>query len=209
MIKGERTEQHDDLAKAALVAELETTGHATLDMPQSLTGHAVRGGIVIGSAQLVRIGVQFLSVIVLSRLLLPEDFGLVASVTPLVGLCFDVSGPWIWTGHNPASRHHAGTDLVRLLDDGGAGFELRAVSNSGQPRGGLVFSRQKTSADHNCSERTALPRQSHVRPQWIAQQAPQFPWACNIGRSWRCLRSSMRNRGCISWRTLLVVHDFI
>jgi len=83
--KGERTEQHDDLAKAALVAELETTGHATLDMPQSLTGHAVRGGIVIGSAQLVRIGVQFLSVIVLSRLLLPEDFGLVASVTPLIG----------------------------------------------------------------------------------------------------------------------------
>jgi len=85
VIKGERTEQHDDLAKAALVAELETTGHATLDMPQSITGHAVRGGIVIGSAQLVRIGVQFLSVIVLSRLLLPEDFGLVASVTPLIG----------------------------------------------------------------------------------------------------------------------------
>ena len=87
-MKGAPTGQHGDPAEAALIAELElvgTTGHPAVDMPQGLTGHAVRGGIVIGSAQLVRIGVQFLSVILLSRMLLPEDFGLVASVTPLIG----------------------------------------------------------------------------------------------------------------------------
>jgi O-antigen/teichoic acid export membrane protein len=50
----------------------------------SLSGHALRGGITIGSAQLVRIGVQLLSVVVLSRLLSPQDFGLVACVTPVI-----------------------------------------------------------------------------------------------------------------------------
>jgi O-antigen/teichoic acid export membrane protein len=53
--------------------------------PASLSGHAVRGGVVIGSSQLVRIAVQMLSVVVLSRMLLPEDFGLVAAVTPVIG----------------------------------------------------------------------------------------------------------------------------
>ncbi len=75
-------------AEAALLAEhegkedIESTGFKAIP---SLTGHAVRGGIVIGSSQLVRIGVQLLSVVVLSRLLSPEDFGLVASVTPVIG----------------------------------------------------------------------------------------------------------------------------
>ena len=53
--------------------------------PTSLSGHAVHGGVVIGAAQLVRIAVQLLSVVVLSRMLLPEDFGLVAAVTPVIG----------------------------------------------------------------------------------------------------------------------------
>ena len=74
--------------EAALVAEhakKEDIEPAGSSAPPSLAGHAVRGGIVIGSAQLVRIGVQLLSVVVLSRLLVPEDFGLVASVTPVIG----------------------------------------------------------------------------------------------------------------------------
>lgn len=75
-------------ADASIIAEhgqKEDIEPARSSAPPSLTGHAVRGGIVIGSAQLVRIGVQLLSVIVLSRLLSPEDFGLVASVTPVIG----------------------------------------------------------------------------------------------------------------------------
>jgi len=74
--------------EAALVAgheKKEDIEPAGSNAPPSLIGHAVRGGIVIGFAQLIRIGVQFLSVVVLSRLLVPEDFGLVASVTPVVG----------------------------------------------------------------------------------------------------------------------------
>lgn len=45
---------------------------------------ALRGGILTGLSQAIRIAIQFLSVVILARLLLPEDFGLVASVTPIV-----------------------------------------------------------------------------------------------------------------------------
>ncbi len=45
---------------------------------------ALRGGIATGAAQAVRMVVQFVSVVVLARLLAPEDFGLVASVGPIV-----------------------------------------------------------------------------------------------------------------------------
>ena len=45
---------------------------------------ALRGGLLTGIAQGIKIGLQFLSVIVLARLLVPEDFGLVAAVGPIV-----------------------------------------------------------------------------------------------------------------------------
>ena len=45
---------------------------------------ALRGSLVTGVSQAMKIGLQFLSVIVLARLLVPEDFGLVAAVGPVV-----------------------------------------------------------------------------------------------------------------------------
>jgi O-antigen/teichoic acid export membrane protein len=45
---------------------------------------ALRGGLVTGGAQVLRMAIQFVSVVVLARLLVPEDFGLVASVSPIV-----------------------------------------------------------------------------------------------------------------------------
>jgi O-antigen/teichoic acid export membrane protein len=54
------------------------------ELPSSLSGRALRGGMIIGTAQLIRIGVQFCSVVVLSRLLTPQDFGLVGCVTPVI-----------------------------------------------------------------------------------------------------------------------------
>ena len=45
---------------------------------------ALRGSVITGISQAVKIGLQFLSVIVLARLLVPEDFGLVAAVGPIV-----------------------------------------------------------------------------------------------------------------------------
>jgi len=54
------------------------------EIPQSLAGRALRGGMIIGTAQLIRIGLQFCSVIVLARLLSPQDFGLVGCVTPVI-----------------------------------------------------------------------------------------------------------------------------
>jgi O-antigen/teichoic acid export membrane protein len=45
---------------------------------------ALRGGLLTGGAQGIKIAVQFFSVVILARLLAPEDFGLVASVGPIV-----------------------------------------------------------------------------------------------------------------------------
>ena len=45
---------------------------------------ALKGGVVTGLSQVVKVIVSMVSVIVLARLLAPEDFGLVASVGPLV-----------------------------------------------------------------------------------------------------------------------------
>jgi O-antigen/teichoic acid export membrane protein len=45
---------------------------------------ALRGGLVTAGAQGFKIAIQFLSVVILARLLVPEDFGLVASVGPIV-----------------------------------------------------------------------------------------------------------------------------
>jgi O-antigen/teichoic acid export membrane protein len=47
---------------------------------------ALRGGLVTIGAQGFKMAIQFLSVIVLARLLVPEDFGLVASVGPIVAI---------------------------------------------------------------------------------------------------------------------------
>ena len=48
-----------------------------------LSGVALRGGAAAGIAQLVKLVVQFGSVIVLARMLEPEDFGLMAALSPL------------------------------------------------------------------------------------------------------------------------------
>jgi O-antigen/teichoic acid export membrane protein len=45
---------------------------------------ALRGGALVGGAQMVKMAVQFLSVVILSRLLIPEDFGLIASLAPVI-----------------------------------------------------------------------------------------------------------------------------
>lgn len=53
--------------------------------PQQQLGRiALRGGALTAAAQAVRMGIQFVSVVVLARMLAPEDFGLVASVGPIV-----------------------------------------------------------------------------------------------------------------------------
>jgi O-antigen/teichoic acid export membrane protein len=62
-----------------------TASLASAAQVPALGGHAVRGGVVVGTAQIIRVAVQMASVVVLSRLLPPEDFGLVAAVTPVIG----------------------------------------------------------------------------------------------------------------------------
>ncbi|MGN6584983.1 MAG: lipopolysaccharide biosynthesis protein [Rhizobiaceae bacterium] len=55
-----------------------------MDAPLQFGKVAVRGSLVTGVSQGIKIGLQFLSVVVMARLLLPEDFGLVAAVGPIV-----------------------------------------------------------------------------------------------------------------------------
>lgn len=52
--------------------------------PQSLGRIALRGGVFTAGAQAAKMVIQLLSVVILARLLAPEDFGLVASVGPIV-----------------------------------------------------------------------------------------------------------------------------
>jgi PST family polysaccharide transporter len=52
--------------------------------PLHLGRVALRGSVVTGVSQAIRIGVQFVSVAVLARLLVPQDFGLVAAVSPVI-----------------------------------------------------------------------------------------------------------------------------
>ncbi|WP_432286141.1 lipopolysaccharide biosynthesis protein [Aminobacter sp. BA135] len=51
---------------------------------QQLGRIALRGGALTAAAQAIKIGIQFVSVVVLARMLAPEDFGLVASVGPII-----------------------------------------------------------------------------------------------------------------------------
>lgn len=73
-----------DVVVAAELAPAANPFAAT-DSPPSMAADAVRGGVVVGTAQLIRMAAQMISVVALARLLVPEDFGLVAAVTPVIG----------------------------------------------------------------------------------------------------------------------------
>jgi PST family polysaccharide transporter len=63
------------------------------DTTTSYRRTASRGAYAVGLQQILRVGLQILSAVVLSRLLLPEDFGVYAMVTPIatfVGLFQDM-----------------------------------------------------------------------------------------------------------------------
>lgn len=51
----------------------------------AMRGRAIGGAIKTSAAQFIRLGVQFVSIFVLSRLLPPSQFGLLAMVAPVVG----------------------------------------------------------------------------------------------------------------------------
>ena len=57
---------------------------ATLAQP--LRAHAARGALLTVGAQIAKIGVQVLGVVVLARLLTPRDYGLVAMVLAVIGV---------------------------------------------------------------------------------------------------------------------------
>ena len=60
---------------------------AAAGTPDALLGRAaLRGGALVGATQVVKISLQFLSLIVLARLLTPYDFGTAAAAAPLFSL---------------------------------------------------------------------------------------------------------------------------
>lgn len=58
----------------------------------SMKALAVRGGLIIAMSQVVRIATQTISVVLLSRLLNPTDFGLVAAVAPFTSFAMMMQG---------------------------------------------------------------------------------------------------------------------
>lgn len=61
------------------------TDSKRFDPPDQALGRSVgKGAVVTGGAQIVKLGCQIVSVIVLSRLLQPYDFGIVAMAAPVV-----------------------------------------------------------------------------------------------------------------------------
>ena len=54
--------------------------------PPALGRRAARGALITVTAQLVKIGIQVLGLVVLARLLTPNDYGLVAMVATVVGV---------------------------------------------------------------------------------------------------------------------------
>lgn len=51
-----------------------------------LARRSISGGLAAVASQVVKFAINFLSIVVLARLLSPNDFGLIAMVTPIVGL---------------------------------------------------------------------------------------------------------------------------
>jgi O-antigen/teichoic acid export membrane protein len=59
---------------------------STKNVEQDIHGHTIRGGLVTMVVQIIKFAIQITSIVVLSRALDPEDFGLVAMVTVITGL---------------------------------------------------------------------------------------------------------------------------
>src|SRR5215217_6363070 len=51
-----------------------------------LARRSISGGVAAIASQGVKFAVNFVSIVVLARLLSPDDFGLIAMVTPIIGL---------------------------------------------------------------------------------------------------------------------------
>lgn len=63
----------------------EPTSESPRDQPTSLPRAAARGASVVFAGQGIRIAVQLAGIVILARLLSPEDYGLLAMVTAIVG----------------------------------------------------------------------------------------------------------------------------
>lgn len=61
-------------------------------LPYGMKGIAIRGSLAVGLSQAVRICTQVVSMVVLSRLLVPGDFGLLAALAPVISFIAMVQG---------------------------------------------------------------------------------------------------------------------
>ena len=61
-----------------------TSDRERLSPPQGLANRAAKGAALTGLSQAIKLSTQFVSVIFMSRLLTPTDFGLVAMCTPVI-----------------------------------------------------------------------------------------------------------------------------
>jgi PST family polysaccharide transporter len=85
-VAGPLTRRTETTSEDSISARGTHRSFVTDDLQQNLKGHTISSGFVTGVAQFVQLGLQFGSTILLARLLLPQDFGLIAMVTAVTGL---------------------------------------------------------------------------------------------------------------------------
>ena len=81
---------------------------STEHLHADLAGRSVRGGLVTLTSQAAQFVMQSIATVVLARLLVPADFGLVAMVTAITGLGqafadLGLSGCWMVASESPRS----------------------------------------------------------------------------------------------------------
>lgn len=110
-----------------------TDTFSTAHLEADLTGRSVRGGLWTVSSQAIQFIMQSISTVVLARLLMPADFGLVAMVTTITGLgqAFADLGLSEATIQHPEISHEQVSALFWV--NVGVGLALTAVTASLAP----------------------------------------------------------------------------
>jgi PST family polysaccharide transporter len=105
----------------------------------SLGRRAARGGAIAVAAQIIRIGVQIVSAIVLSRLLAPEDFGLIAMATATTGLFSSLTDLGLNTATIQSREVDQNSTSALFFINVGVGLAIMLMIVASTPLSVLVF----------------------------------------------------------------------
>jgi polysaccharide transporter, PST family len=112
---------------------------ASTSTASGLGRRAAKGGAIAIAAQIVRIGVQLVSAIVLSRLLAPEDFGLIAMATATTGLFSTLTDLGLNTATIQSPQVDQNSTSALFFINVGVGLAIMVMIMASTPLSVLVF----------------------------------------------------------------------